>query len=278
MKEIAKRAEKKIIKGNYQAIIGVESLFSYILTKKIDCLKIFSWESMGADEAYFASNSGRSFDPDFIRNYRDIELEICKSSDYVIFPWETTENYVRKNIYDGDNFLTLRYGCHPQDKTAAHFFPASITSVGGLGAYWSNLTLLSYLTRLSPYAIDVYGNPPPDKKYKLNYKGFAPSLAILYKYQFGLNTISTDPFRQNHFSSRILTYLSYGLPVLSPDWMQLSHQLKGCIPYNENNFIDLVNKFSDKTLWDKLSKEAHSQACELDWKNTLKPLETLIQP
>jgi hypothetical protein len=276
MKEISKRVENKIKKGNYQAIIGIETLFSYILTKNLNCLKIFSWESMGADEVYFSSKSGRPFNSNFIKRYREVELEICKSSDYVIFPWETTENYVRKNIYDGNNFLTVRFGCHPQNKTVSHFFPSSIVSVGGLGAYWSNVELLSNLTQISPYVIDVYGNPKPDEKYKLNYKGFASSLDVLYNYQFGLNTLSKDIFRQNHFSSRILAYLAYGLPVLSPDWMQLSHELKGCIPYNEENFVDLVNKYSAKNLWEKLSKEAYAQAQELDWNNTLKPLEKIL--
>ena len=276
MREIARRIEKKIKKANYQAVIGIESLFSYVLTKNLDCLKIFSWEAMGADEVYFATNSARTFDFERFRRFREMELEICKNSDYVIFPWETTENYVRKNIYDGSNFLTIRFGCCPQSKTVSHFFPPSIVSVGGLGAYWTNDELLSHLTDISPYVIDVYGNSQPRKKHRLNYKGFAPSLDVLYNYQFGLNTVSKDAFRRNHFSSRILAYLAYGLPVLSPDWMQLSHELKGCLPYNEDNFVDLVDKYSDRNLWEKLSKDAYAQARDLDWNITLKPLEKLI--
>ena len=205
-----------------------------------------------------------------------MELKICQSSDYVIFPWETTESYVRKNIYDGTNFLTVRYGCVPQNKPASFFFPPSVVSVGCLGGYWSNVELLSYLTKISPYNISAYGSPRPRKKYRLKYKGFAPSLDVLYNYQFGLNTISKDAFRRNHFSSRILTYLAYGLPVLSPDWMLLSHQLKGCLPYNETNFVDIVDRCSERSVWEKLSQEAHKQAQELDWNNTLKPLEKMI--
>jgi hypothetical protein len=58
--------------------------------------------------------------------------------------------------------------------------------------------------------------------------------------------------------------------------MQFSHELKGCLPYNEDNFVDLVGKYSDRNLWEKLSREAHTQARELDWNITLKPLEKMI--
>ena len=276
MKEIAHRIEKKVKKGNYQAVIGVESLFSYVLTKNLDCLKVFCWEAMGADEVYFASNSSSTFDFERIRRFREMELEICHHSDYVIFPWETTENYVRKNIYSGKNFLTVRHGCTPKSKPVSYFFPPSIVSVGGLGAYWSNIELLSNLTRNCSYNIDVYGSPHPQKKYRINYKGFAPSLDVLYNYQFGLNTVSKDIFRRNHFSSRILAYLAYGLPVLSPEWMLLSHELKGCLPYNEDNFADLVYKYSDIENWKKLSQDSFEQATKLDWNITLKPLEKIF--
>jgi hypothetical protein len=74
-----------------------------------------------------------------------------------------------------------------------------------------------------------------------------------------------------------LSYLAYGLPVLSPDWMQYSHELKGCLPYNEYNFVDLVDEYSEKDRWEKLSEDAIEQARELDWRITLKPLEKLIE-
>ena len=275
MMKIADRLERKIKEGNYDAIIGVESLLSYVLTRDLGCLKIFSWEAMLADEFYFEDHRKKHFDPDRIHRVRTMELEICEKSDYVVFPWETTENFARKNIYDGNNFVTIRYGCYPKSKPVQNFFPPSIVSVGGLRGQCQNAELLSYLTSISPYVIDAYGNQP-DRKHKVNYKGFAASLDVLYGYQFGLNTLSKDIFRRNHFSSRVLAYLAYGLPVLSPDWMQLSHELKGCLPYNENNFVDLVDKYSDKRVWEKLSKEAHAQACALDWNITLKPLEKMI--
>ena len=277
MGKIADKLESRIKRGSYDAVIGVESPYSYVLTRKLDCVKIFSWECISADEIYFQHCAAENISLDRIRSLRKMELEICNKSDYVIFPWKTTENYVRKHILDGNNFVTINYGCYPKNKTVSYFFPLSIVSMGNLRCYWSNKELLSNLTRISPYIIDVYGKYKPPRKYHLNYKGFAPSTDVLYNYQFGLNTISKDAFHRNHHSSRITNYLAYGLPVLSPDWLQFSHELKGTLPYNENNFADIVEQFSDRDKWEKLSKEAYEQARELDWNIVLQPLERLIR-
>jgi len=275
MKKVADALESKIKSGKYDVVIGVETQLSYVFTRELKCLKIFSWEAM-TDELYFNPRIKKDSELGRIRRLREMELEICMHSDYVVFPWETTENYIRKHIWNGSNFLTIRYGCYPQSKLASFSFPPSIVSLGNLNGYWVNKELLSYLTSISPYVINTYGKPRPERKYRVNYKGYASSLDVLYDYQFGLNTISKDIFRRNHFSSRPLAYLACGLPVLSPDWMQFSHELKGCLPYNEDNFVDLVDQFSEKNLWEKLSQEAHAQARELDWNITLKPLEKLI--
>jgi hypothetical protein len=58
--------------------------------------------------------------------------------------------------------------------------------------------------------------------------------------------------------------------------MQLSHELRGCVPYTEDNFVDLIDKYSEKDHWEKLSKDAIDQARELDWKKTLEPLDGII--
>jgi len=274
IKKIADKLERTIKKGSYDVVIGVETPFSYVLTRKLRCLKIFSCESLEADELYFSKEFG---DLERVRIFREMELEILMKSDYVIFPWETTENYVRKYIWNGNNFITIRYGCYPRNKTVSYFFPVSIVSVGSLWGYWTNKELLSYLTRISPYAIHVYGRPRPERKYRLNYKGYTPSLDVLYNYQFGLNTVSKDIFRRNHHASRIMSYLAYGLPVLSPDWMDFSHELKGVLPFNEDNFVDILEEYSDRSRWEKLSEEAIKQAHELDWRKTLKPLEKIIE-
>jgi hypothetical protein len=149
--------------------------------------------------------------------------------------------------------------------------------MGNMYGYWINKELMSYLTKISPYIIDAYGKNSPERKYNINYKGYAKSLDVHLEYQFGLNTVSKDLFRKNHFSSRPLGYLSYGLPVLSPEWHIYTNELKGCIPYNEENFLDLIEKHLDEEIWERKSSEAINQAIELDWNNTLKPLKKLIE-
>lgn len=273
MRKMADLLEKRINGSHYDVVIGVETVWSYVLTRDLGCLKIFSCESLEADELYF---SKKFTDLDRVHSVRGVELEILKKSDYVIFPWKTTENYVRRYIWNGSNFVTIKYGCHPQSKTASYFFPISIVSLGNIGWYWSNRELMSYLTRISPYVIDCYGAYKPPKKYGINYKGFAKSTEIVLNYQFGLNTVSKDKFRCNHHASRIMTYLAFGLPVLSPDWLQFSHELKGVLPFNEENFLNIVEDNSDRDRWERLSKEAHEQARELDWNTVLQPLEKLV--
>ena len=273
MQKTADRIEKHIKNERYDAVIGVETPWSYVLTRDLECLKIFSCESLESEELRF---SQKTDDSERIQNLREMELELLKKSDYVIFPWKSTENYARKNFIDGKNFVTIKYGCNPQRETALFSSPISIVSLGNLGFYWSNKELLSYLTKVSPQTIDVYGSYKPSKKYLLNFKGFAPSLNVLKNYQFGLSTISKDVYRQNHFSSRILTYLSFGLPVLSPNWMKLSHELEGVLPYNENNFLEVVERNSERNIWNKLSNEAHKQAVKLDWNEVLKPLLKIV--
>lgn len=272
MIKTADRLQRKIEQEEYDVVIGVETPWSYVLTRDLRCQKIFSCESLESEELYFSNK----FSNNRVSNYRNIELEILKKADYVIFPWETTERYVRKNIHNGDNFLTIKYGCNPQTQTAKYIFPISLISLGNIGFYWSNKELLSYLTGITKNSIDVYGKYKPSKKYNISYKGFAPSIDIIRNYQFGLNTISKDIYRQNHFSSRILTYLSYGLPVFSPDWMKISFDLKGVLPYNRSNFIEILEEYSNQDLWEKMSKKAYEQALELDWNKVLAPLEKII--
>ncbi len=273
MLSIASYLEKIIIKEKYDAVIGVETFWSYVLTKDLPCLKIFSCESLEAEEIYFSSSKNKL---ERFEAMREMETQIMECSSYVIFPWETTEKYARRYVFNGKNFLTIKHGCYPKSVAPSYVFPFSLISLGSLWGEWTNKELLSELTKKSPYIIDVYGNYKPPKKYHLNYCGYANSTNVLTKYNFGVNTISKDPFRCSHFASRILNYLAYGLPVLSPDWMQLSHELGGCLPFNEENFVDIINQNSDKEAWQRLSKKASNQAKELDWSKTLKPLKSII--
>ena len=108
MKKTADFVEKRIREGRYDAVIGVETVWSYVLTRDLGCLKIFSCESLEADELYFSKKFSTL---DQVHTVREMEIELFRKSDYVIFPWKTTENYVRRHILDRNNFVTIKYGC-----------------------------------------------------------------------------------------------------------------------------------------------------------------------
>ena len=60
-------------------------------------------------------------------------------------------------MWDGNNYFTIKCGCYPQSKTATFASPVSIVSLGNLGFYWNNIELISQLSRISPYSIEIYG-------------------------------------------------------------------------------------------------------------------------
>ncbi len=272
IEKISQQIKKEIDKNRFDAIICVGTPFAHILSKDLDCLKIFSPQTSGNDELYFSKRLAI----ERIKEYKDLEIEIMEKSDFVIFPCESLQNYVKKHVIDGKNFVIVNYGCYPQSRHVSYSFPPAIISMGNLSHYWSNKELLSTLTQTSPYIVDAYGQYRPEKKYAIRYKGYALSLDILYNYQFGLNTVSKDPLRRSDHSSRVLTYLAYGLPVLSPDWMEFSNSLRGCLPFNEDNFTTLIERNSEREDWERLSREAYNQALELDWNKTLKDLDRLL--
>jgi hypothetical protein len=67
------------------------------------------------------------------------------------------------------------------------------------------------------------------------------------------------------------------LPVLSVDWLQFSHELKGVLPFNKENFLEIIDSNSEPEKWEKLSNAAYEQAIELDWNKVLVPLENLLE-
>jgi len=45
---------------------------------------------------------------------------------------------------------------------------------------------------------------------------------------------------------------------------------------NENNFLEVVEEYSDSEKWARISDAAYQQALELDWHEVLKPLQRII--
>ncbi|MBY9009571.1 MAG: hypothetical protein KGD74_06880 [Candidatus Lokiarchaeota archaeon] len=272
MKKVSEEAQKILKRKKYDVIISVETRESYVLTEDLDAIKIFVCESLESEQMKYSN----MYNKKRINDLREMELEIMQKSDYVVFPWETAEEFTRKNFWNGNNFLTIRYGCNPKGQKVKFTTQPKIINLGNLWGYWTNKELLSYLSQISPYDIDVYSRYKPARKYKINYKGYAKSLAIHEEYQFGLNTVSKDPYKRNWFTARPTEYISYGLPTLSPDWHEYTRDLKGFILYNEDNFIDLLKYYSIEENWSKKSQEAVDQSYELDWNKTLKPFEKIL--
>lgn len=274
MQRWANMVERTILKKNKFDVIICESFsYAYIFTKDLDCLKIFDCPTPFTDELRYSNN----YDEQYLTELREIEINIYEKSDYVAFHWETYKNYVMQHIYSGKNFFTLNWGCHPKTDKAHFSCPSKLIYLGNLGGYWINKELLSHLTNFSSNEIDVYGLPKPDRKYGINYKGFAKDISIMNNYQFGLITITNDPLRCNGFSAKHIEYLSYGLPVFVPEWRKHLDLLKGSIPYNESTFLDLIEKYSDEDEWNKMSDVAYQQAKNLDWNITLRNLDGIIQ-
>ena len=270
---LLKRAEileKNIKEIKPDVVICESEMDSYVLTKNLNCIKIYDAASPWVDELHF----GGKLENKYYKILRKMEIEIYKKSDFVSFHWENYAKYVKKNIYDGENIFIMNWGCIPKKIKAKYSKKPKIIFMGYLKGYWNNLSLLSRLSK--KYPIDVYGGPPPDSSLGLNYKGYAPSTDILSDYQFGLITITDDELRKSSFSSKHLEYMSYGLPVLTPDWRKDILLEPFSIPYNEDNFLEQIEKYSKKGKWEVMSKKCYSQAKKWRWKNQLKPLLKIL--
>ena len=273
--------------NNYVATIAVAS--EDILLHDLNCIKIFFCRGPTPNETYFKLAWEAKCDLskinqdwfDIIETSTNKRLEAFETSDYVTFAWHTYEEYHRRYIYDGPNILSNPFGgwsgCETHSKRAAFRFPPAIQYLGGLERYYNNMELLSQLTKSIPYVLDVYGSPQPARKYKLRYMGTMPHVeSTLTKYQFGLNTVTSEILRRNGFSSKIFTYLSYGLPCLFNDWEEFPKELNGCVPYNEENFCNVIESFFEKSAWEDLSNEAYNQAHDLRWEKMLSPLLDIL--
>ena len=126
------------------------------------------------------------------------------------------------------------------------------------------------------YPIDVYGGPPPDEKLGLNYLGYAAP-DVLEEYQFGLITITDDDLRREGFSAKHLEYVSYGLPVLCPEWRQDHRLAQVTIPFNETNFLAQVRRYSDPDAWQEIHEHSVRTASDLSWERQLRPLDDIIE-
>jgi hypothetical protein len=207
---------------------------------------------------------------------RRLERDLFESVEHLAFHWESYAHYALERYgISGRNLITLNFGCTPSENRAHFADPPRVVYVGNLSAGFNDTPLLTRLAALYPH-IDVYGGPPPDPALGLNYRGYAPSLDVLSRYQLGLVTLTKDPLRRDGFSSKHLQYLAHGLPVLVPAWRRYLDLLRGSVPYTEESFLSRVEAFKNESVWQAASDEAYEQARRLDWEETLRPLEDLL--
>lgn len=204
-----------------------------------------------------------------------IEKRIYKKATALCFHWENYTRFVQKNVYDGSNIFKMNWACEKRTVSAKYTSPTKIVFLGNLGGYWNNLDLLAKLSQT--HDIDVYGAPAPPADLGLNYKGYAPTTDVLADYQFGLITLSKDQLRTQSFSSKQLEYMSYGLPVLTPEWRQDPTLKDYSIYYNEANFDQKVAEFSDRKKWQAMADANLATAKKWSWENNLQPLLGMLE-
>jgi hypothetical protein len=242
-----------------------------VLTVPTSAKTLYDCPTPWADEMYFE----RRLTKRQHRKLRRLETELYTGVDYLAFHWESYASYVIEHYgIDGRNVVTLNWGCTPSAERAEFRTPPRVVYLGGLWQRAIDLPLLSRLTKLYPH-IDVYGGPPPDPALGLNYLGHAPP-SVLRHYQLGLITSTQDELRVYGFSAKHPQYLAYGLPVLVPASRRNLDLLRGSVPYDEGTFLAVIDALSDEDGWRRMSDEAYSQAHQLAWDETLRPLESLL--
>lgn len=273
MRRWADVIQRKVLdRDRFDALICLSFPHAHILTRDLPLVKVYDCPTPAVDELEF----GGELDASVIEALREVELEIYERADHVVFHWRTYEDFVRKHRYDGSNLTTLSYGCHPKEVRAGFSTPPRAVYMGYLGGYWSDLDLLARLGRQGVCDIDVWGFPRPPGRYGLDYRGFAGGTDVLAGYQMGLVTCSKDPLRCAGFSAKHVEYISYGLPVLAPQWRQHMDLIKGTVAYTEEGFRDAVARLSDEDEWTRMSEMAYEQAKALDWDLTLEGLEGML--
>jgi hypothetical protein len=244
---------------------------SFVRCRRLARVQILDLPVPFAEELFYSNE----IDAAGFKRIRELEMETYREADYLSFHWHTYTDFVRANKYDGSNFVPLTYGTHRKTLRAHYSNMPRIVFLGVLDGHWVNVPLLERLCALYP-AIDLYGGPRPPAKLVDNYRGYAPSLDVLAEYQFGLVTISDDPLRRSSFSSKHLEYISYGLPVLTPEWRPDAVLERSSIYYSEENFLEAVEKYHDKDMWTAKSYEALELSKSLTWTEALRPLGELL--
>lgn len=218
------------------------------------------------------------YSPIIIWLIEKLEQQTYLKAQAVCFHWYSFTALAHAHNKKFRKLFTLNWGCSPTKVRAQYQNKPHLVYLGNVNSEWINPPLLNQLSRSSIFSIDTYSYDTPNPKLypDLKSKGFLTRLDKLSHYQFGLITISNDELRNNGFSAKYLTYLSYGLPVLCPEWRRDPLLEPATIYYNHKNFNQQLTKYSKKRLWLEKHQQALKLAQQLYWNNTLQPLEKEI--
>lgn len=274
-------------RGSYDAILSVATPLLFLEPLPRNARKVYFCHAPLAHERYFGDRERGLVDAEerFDAGLR-IEKQVLAACDHVLVAWNTYEAFIRKHVWNESNITPHPglgwYGCDPTDFRAQPSTSPAVVHLGGLSPYWAAASSLRLIARdLAPVPVDCYSpeNLSRDDLQPLRFQGYAPDAGeTAAKYQFGLNCVSTDELRQSAFSSKVLLYLSVGLPVLAPSWQRFAHQLQGVLAYREPAEVPLlVQTHSEAEVWRSLSRDALHQSQNLQWHRVLAPLLPILQ-
>jgi hypothetical protein len=217
------------------------------------------------------------YTPKTVKTIKSMESKVYLQSDFTAFHWYTYFKIAKNYGLKVRHPLLLNWGCEDTIDHAKFNKKAKIVHLGKLNSYWVNPQLLTSIASKTNLDIFSYEKPQSNFYPKLSrFKGYLPKESDISKYQFGLITLSKDDLRSSGFSAKYLLYLSYGLPVLCPDWRYDPLLSSATIYYNETNIKEILEKYRDPVLWQKKHLAALKLSNKLSWKKTLKNLLTII--
>lgn len=209
------------------------------------------------------------------------EKKVLENADVVTFGWPSIKNFLIKKYNPSfKQVVEANWGCLFREKVSALTEEVKIVFIGNTSNYWTASEELVELVKNSKYKVDIFGKLKNKSIQSLDsYLGYL-SQDKIYKisnYQFGLITLSQDKLRKETFSAKHLSYFSFGLPVLCPEWRKDPLLAPGTIYYRPENFDQVVAQYSQPDLWKKKHRAALEIARKSLWSNQLRSLAEEIK-
>lgn len=263
------------VAGRYDVVIARGAATGYTLTRlPRGATRILDIPNIEYLEMYYGGA-----DPAEIESYYRKEREVYDAADHILLHHEILTRFFREHVLDHEKVATVRMGCDPAARQAAHA-PAARLVYAGSYEYIQDPYLLSLLAAASPFPIECYGGRNPNRAFlptRLDYRGYAADPSFLADYQAGLITVSPDRLRRHSPSTKFAYYFAHGLPVFFPEWMEEGRTYPAAIAYSEENFSARVRELmEDRERWSRLSLAALEVSRGLRWDVVLAPLDALL--